>query len=129
MSSIKTRHIAIGFACLAAGVGIWYLSQDKEQVKFDPKKHTIEELRKLVKELFIATATIYCQKLTFIINLRKSGELTQEHLDNFKHAQRQELDDAEREIYEAHGIDEYLVQDWISEFKSDPEITSMFAQL
>lgn len=129
MSSINTRHIAIGLACLAAGVGLWYLSQDKEATKYDPKKHTVEELRKLVKELFIADATIYCQKLVFIHNLKKSGELTQEVLDNFRHAHRQELEEVEQEIYEAHNIDEFFVQDWLSKFKTDPEISAMFKQL
>lgn len=41
-----------GAAVVIAGAAFYFLSQDLEQIKFDPKIHNEEELRKLVKEIF-----------------------------------------------------------------------------
>lgn len=60
MSTISKNYMMIGAAALVTGVALWYLSQDKEETKFDTSVHTVEKLRRLVKDLFIADATIYC---------------------------------------------------------------------
>jgi len=44
-------------------------------VQFDPKKHTLEELRKIIHEMYLEGATLYCQKLNMIKNLKNSNEL------------------------------------------------------
>jgi hypothetical protein len=75
----------IGAACVAVGGALWFLSQDQQAIKFDTGKHTVEELRKIVRELFVEGATLYCSKLVMIKNLKANGELTQEHIDNMRH--------------------------------------------
>lgn len=39
MSSINKKYLWIGSAVVLAGAAVWYLSQDREDVKFDPKIH------------------------------------------------------------------------------------------
>jgi hypothetical protein len=53
------KYLLIGAACILTGTALWYLSRDNEMVKFDPKVHTLEELRKIVHELYVESATLY----------------------------------------------------------------------
>jgi hypothetical protein len=69
LSTNTNRAIFIGAAAVGLGAALWYLSRDPNEVKFDSKVHTIEALRKLIHELFVETATLYCQKLQIIKNL------------------------------------------------------------
>jgi hypothetical protein len=78
MPAISKNSIIIGAACVIAAGSLWYLSQDKDEIRFDSNVHTLEKLRKLVRELFVSEATIYCSRFVMITNLKKSGELTQE---------------------------------------------------
>jgi hypothetical protein len=59
MSSTQ-KYIYLSLGLVTAGVALYLLSYDPEEVKFDPKKHTKEELRKIVHEMFIEGATLYC---------------------------------------------------------------------
>jgi hypothetical protein len=56
----------VGLGVLTLGAALYYLSLDAETVSYDPKKHTVEELRKLVHDLFVEGATLYCQKLNLM---------------------------------------------------------------
>ena len=49
----------VGTACIVAGAALYFLSKDRDEVSFDPKKHTVEELRKIVHEIFVEGATLY----------------------------------------------------------------------
>ena len=51
---------------LAVGAALYYLSLDKDVCVYDPKTHTIEELRKIVHDMFVEGATLYCQKLNLM---------------------------------------------------------------
>ena len=66
----------IGAGCVAAVAALWFLARDPNEIKFDAKKHTVEELRKIIKELFLEGATAYTHKLNLIMNLKKENELT-----------------------------------------------------
>lgn len=52
--------IAAGVAALFTGAALYYLSYNHETIKYDKNKHTLERLRKIVKEIFIESATILC---------------------------------------------------------------------
>jgi hypothetical protein len=65
MSSTQ-KYLYLGLGVLTLGAAVYFLSKDEEAVKFDPKKHTKEELRKIVNEMFIEGATLYCQKLNLM---------------------------------------------------------------
>ena len=56
----------MGLGVLTVGAALYFMSQDAETVKFDPKKHTVEELRKIIHEIFVEGATLYCQKLNLM---------------------------------------------------------------
>ena len=40
-----------------AAAALYYLSKDPNEVSFDPKKHTVEELRKIATDIYIDVAT------------------------------------------------------------------------
>ena len=62
---------------VAVGGALWYLSQDPEAVSFDPKKHTVEELRKVAHALFVEGATLYCQKVNQMRQAKVAGDFTE----------------------------------------------------
>ena len=94
MSSIN-KYVLVGGAVIVAGAAVWYLSQDQETVKFDPTVHNRDFLRLLVKDLFVQGATSCSQKLVMIKNLKKSGEMNSDMIENFKHNHQQEMDEIE----------------------------------
>ena len=59
-STQNTKYLYLGLGALTLGAAIYFLSLDEEAVKFDPKKHTKEEIRKIVHEMFIEVSTLYC---------------------------------------------------------------------
>ena len=56
----------VGLGVVSLGAALYYLSQDAEYVKYDPKVHTVEELRKIMHNIFVEGATLYCQKLNLM---------------------------------------------------------------
>ena len=56
----------MGLGVLTISAALYFMMQDAEMVTFDPKKHTAEELRKIVHEMFVEGATLYCQKLNLM---------------------------------------------------------------
>ena len=50
------KYLLLGAAAVATGVALWYLSRDTSEVSFDPKKHTVEELRKILREIYVEGA-------------------------------------------------------------------------
>ena len=119
----------IGAAVLATGAALWFLTRDGETIKFDPTKHTVEELRKIVHELFVEGATLYCQKLNMIKNLKNTEGLQDEVFENMKFKQRNELQQAEALIYEENGIDEDFMNEWMKKFANDTEISNTLQKL
>ena len=65
MSSTQ-KYVMIGMGLLTLGAALYVLSYDTEAVSYDPKKHTKAEMRKIVHEMFIESATLYCQKLNLM---------------------------------------------------------------
>ena len=56
----------MGTTALCMGVGLWYLSRDEEQIVFDKAVHTEERLEQIINEIYIESATLYCQKMRLI---------------------------------------------------------------
>ena len=78
----------MGLGVLTIGAALYLLSRDAESVVFDPKKHTIEELRKSVHEMFVEGATLYCQKLNLMRQAKASGDFHGEvTIENFMRKQ------------------------------------------
>jgi len=59
MSSTQ-NYIMFGVGVVTLGAALYMLSLDTDAVSYDPKKHTKEELRKIIHEMFIEGATLYC---------------------------------------------------------------------
>lgn len=56
------RYGLTAAALLGVGAAILYLSRDPNHVEVDAKVHTVEKLRAIVHEIFVESATLYCQK-------------------------------------------------------------------
>lgn len=65
------KYLIIATACLAAGAAAWYLSRDTNEVSFDSKKHTVEKLRKIVREIYVEGAIHYSNQVKKLRNLVK----------------------------------------------------------
>lgn len=72
--SSTNRYLMLSAACLATAAALWYISQDKDEVEFDPDKHSVENLRKIIHEMIVENSTLYCQKLNLLRNLKSNGE-------------------------------------------------------
>lgn len=66
MSSNNDSMVKYGLtaaALLGVGAAVYYLSRDTEgPAELDPLKHTRAKLRAIVHEIFVESATLYCQK-------------------------------------------------------------------
>ena len=112
----------MGLGVLTIGAALYLLSRDAETVTFDPKKHTVEELRRICHEMFVEGATLYCQKLNLMRQAKASGEFKSDTLENFIRKQEQEMDEAEQDIYKENKITEEFFADWLSKHKGDSVI-------
>ena len=81
--STTQKYMWVGLGVLTLGAAIYFLSYDGEAVKYDPKKHTRAELKKIVHELFIEGATLYCQKLNLMRQAKASGDFTEGMFEQF----------------------------------------------
>ena len=52
-----SKYLIIGAGLAVATAGILYLSKESDQVKFDPKVHTVEKFLKILDELFLEYST------------------------------------------------------------------------
>ena len=127
--SSTNKIIMVGAGCVVAAAALWYLARDPNEKAFDSKVHTVEELRKIIRELFLEGATAYTHKLNMLLNLKKSDELSEEVFQNMLTKCDAEMDEIEREIYEEKGFSEFFVTEWLARFKDDPEIKKSLAQL
>ena len=66
------KYAIIGTAALGLGVGLYYLTRDEESIVFDKAVHTEEKLEEIINEIFVESATLYCQKLRLIREYKES---------------------------------------------------------
>ena len=52
---------------VSAGAIVYYLSNEHHLIKFDPKKHTVEKLRKIFLELKLDYICIYVRNYNFML--------------------------------------------------------------
>jgi hypothetical protein len=116
----------MGLGVVALGACLYYMSLDSETVVYDPKKHTVEELRKIVHDMFIEGATLYCQKLNLMRQAKAAGEFKDDTIANFLRKQEQEMDEAEQDIYKEYKVTEEFVNEWLEKHKNDPVIKGEF---
>ena len=70
----KNKLLLYGMGALVIGGAFYFLSQDEKVKVYDPKVHTIEQLRRIIDEIFIECSTLYCQKLRLIREQKKDNE-------------------------------------------------------
>lgn len=128
MSSMN-RYVVIGSAIALTGAAIWYLSQDRSAIAFDPNVHNKELFKIIVKDLFVQGAQQFASRQTAIKNLKQSGELTYDTLENMKHKHLAEMDEIEQEVYMDYKVNESIIGELMAKYGKDPEISSLFNQL
>lgn len=116
-------------ATLILSVGaLWYLSRE-EEIVFDPKVHTLEKLRKIMRSYYAKCTATHCKHLNLLLNMKHSGELTQEFFDNLYHSHKNEIGECETQTYKDFGVNEYFFNEWLQKFEKDPEISRIITQL
>ena len=66
-----SKYLLIGAGLAAATGAILYLAKEGEQVKFDPKEHTLEQLLKILDDLYLEYSTSYVYYYSILINLKE----------------------------------------------------------
>ena len=79
------KYMLAGTGIVATGFLFWYLSQDESTcARFDKNTHTLEKLRLIIREIFIESSILYCQKLNLIRRLQTDGNFNKERLEQIK---------------------------------------------
>lgn len=61
-----------------------------------------------------------------IKNLKNSGELDNDTMENFKHKQKLELDEVEQDVYIDHKVNDIIVDEMNKKYGKDAEIKKYF---
>jgi len=56
----KNKIALYGAGAVAVGLAVWFLLRDEEPIEFDSTKHSLEQLRKMVNEIYVETSILYC---------------------------------------------------------------------
>ena len=135
MTSIygQNKYLVYGVGAIALGIGLYFLSRDEEteivQV-YDPKVHTLEKLKVIIDEIFIESATLYCQKLRLIREAKKDGTFNgKEQIETLTETQRKDMKDAEEDTYKEYKITEELFFDWLARYQDDKYIKERQSKL
>ena len=81
------KYVLIGSGIILSAAALWFLSRDDDSIKpstLNSKLYTKEGLRMLYKDIFVRSATLYCQKLNQIRKLKQQGQMTDKILDQMK---------------------------------------------
>lgn len=115
------------------GVGLYLLTREEEEgimQKYNPKEHTLEKLQMIIDEIFIESATLYCQKLRLIREEKKEGKFKgKETIDLMQEKQQKEMVESELETYKEYKVTEELVIEWMSKHQNDPYIKEKYDKL
>lgn len=105
--------------------------EDEELAQvFDPKVHTVEKLRQIMDEIFIESATLYCQKIRLVREMKKNGEFKgKESIEILLEKQQKEVKEAESDTYKEYKVTEQLVLQWMQKYHDDPYINQKFNKL
>ena len=66
------------------GAGFYLLSQDGDDVKLDPKVHTVQKLHQVLDEIYLEYACAYVFYYHMILNMKEADQLTENKLESIK---------------------------------------------
>ena len=72
----QNRYLIYGASAIAVLGGLYYMTREDEELAqvLDPQVHTLPKLRQIMDEIFIESATLYCQKIRLIRDMKRNGE-------------------------------------------------------
>jgi hypothetical protein len=68
-----SKYLLLGAGVAAIGATIFYLAKDTEDIKFDPKVHTLEKLLEVLEELYLDYASSTLFYYDIILNQKDQG--------------------------------------------------------
>ena len=66
------------------GAGLYYLSQDSSNIKFDPKVHTLSKLHEVLDDIYYEYATAYIFYYNMMMNMKDQGKLDETAIENMR---------------------------------------------
>lgn len=69
-TGLAIGNLELLIVCLVAA-GAYYLSQESDSIKFDPKVHTLAKLHDLLEDIYLEYACAYVFYYNLILNLKE----------------------------------------------------------
>lgn len=136
MSSDNKLYSILGIGALvAAGVaGIYYLSQEEEQivVKYDPKVHTREALLDLLLEFELEYASLYLHWYHMLKQKEKEvgkGKIPQDTMAAVQEQVKKLTEDVDEEILQKFKYSQSFFDEWLEKYQNDREVRNLSQSL
>ena len=117
-----SKYLILGAGLAAATATILYLSRESEQVKFDPKVHTIEKLLKILDDLFLEYSTSYVYYYTIMINLKEQNQFTPDIFESIKTRIEVLTKSNDEDVAKRYNISPDFLQTWIGKYVKEPKV-------
>lgn len=115
----QNRYLIYGATAIAVGVGVYYLTKEDSDIVqvFDPTVHTQAKLRQIMDEVFTESATLYCQKIRLIREMKKEGTFKgRDSVEMLLEKQQSEMQESENDTYKEYKVSEDLMVQWLRQF-------------
>ena len=82
----------------------YYLSQDSDEVKFDPKVHTLAKLHEVLEDVYLEYACAYIFYYNLILNMKEKKEYSDNKLESLKVQAENYTSSRDSVVAKRHGI-------------------------
>ena len=88
-----TKIIAASVGAVLLGATVYYLSMDDSSRRLDPKRHTLEKLKKILAQCKLEYTCIYARNYNIMQKQKENGVWSDEMLENMKGMVNNEIDE------------------------------------
>jgi hypothetical protein len=122
----------LGVTAIAAGVALYYMAQEEEEVKiaYDPKIHTREKLLEILQQLEVEYASLYLHWYSMLKSKEKEiGKIPEDTMEAAKEQIQKLTDDVDQEVFTDFKISRKFFNEWVAKFATDPTVKSISDKL
>lgn len=101
------------------GAGVYWLSTDSADIKFDPRVHTYKKLEDIIETIYLEYACSYVYCYYMIINLKKEGKFNSNILQNVRQTYEGFTKRSDEMITQKYKISNTLLEKWIRNFAKE----------
>ena len=125
-----TKIIAASVGAILLGATVYYLSMDDSARRLDPKRHTLEKLKKILAQCKLEYTCIYARNYNIMQKQKENGVWSDEMLENMKGMVNNEIDEKTLDVVKYQKKDDLkleeltvpLLEAWIDYYKNEKEV-------